>query len=145
MTVRPSPLDRRATIWFAIVGGAATTLYLLVALAGSATGFGAMPSSFAAYAVSSVFSYTGHRALTFRSTAPHARTAPRFLSLTVAQYLLALAIPAIVTDSAGLPAIVSYVAVCVAAPLVSLVALSRFVFQPAADRHPAPLQDLTHG
>lgn len=122
-------LGLRGTAAFAAVGTLATLTYFAVASAGSAIGLRAYMSSLAAYAVSSLLSYSGHRYLTFRSTAPVATTAPRFLQLTLAQYALALAIPAALTDVAGLSPTVSYLAVCILAPLTSLLVMSRYVFR----------------
>lgn len=119
----------RRTAAFGIVGVAATGIYFIVATAGSYLGWRAALASLAAYAVSSVFSYAGHRWLTFASSAPVSQTAPRFLQLTLLQYALAVAIPALITDVWGLPASVSYIAVCVLAPLVSLLVMSRYVFR----------------
>ena len=121
-------LDARGTIWFGVVGVAATAVYFVVAMAGSAVGMAAYVSSLAAYGVASLLSYCGHRVLTFRSTAAHSKTAPRFAALTALQYGLALAVPVLVTEAAGFSPLVSYLVVCVVAPLTSLLVMSRFVF-----------------
>ena len=121
-------LDRRTSLYFAVVGTAATGIYLALALAGSWLGFPAALSSLAAYAIAAVSSYAGHRWLTFRSAAPLAETAPRFAALTAAQYLIALAVPALLADYAGVRADIAYLGVCILVPLSSVVLMPRLVF-----------------
>jgi putative flippase GtrA len=121
----------RQTASFGVIGVAATVLYFVVATAASASGLKAMLSSLLAYGVSSLFSYLGHRWLTFRSAAPVTETGPRFALLTLLQYGLAVALPALLTDLAGFAPGISFAAVCLVAPLVSFVVMSRFVFRPA--------------
>lgn len=128
--MRLTGLDARGTAAFAFVGIAATLIYLMLALAGSRLGFAASASSLAAYLIAAGWSYAGHRWLTYRSQAPVARTAPRFVALTVAQYGIALIVPALLADHLGFRAEIAYLAVCGLVPLSSLV-LMRFVFDVA--------------
>lgn len=125
-------LDLRETICFAVVGGAATATYFIIAMAGTMLGSPAFVSSFAAYGIATLVSYGGHRMLTFRSAAPVAETAPRFAMLAGAQYGVALAIPAVLSDWAGVAPGVAYGAVCVLIPVTSYFLMSACVFP--ADR-----------
>ena len=129
MTSATNDMDKRRLVMFAAVGVSATLFYLLVALTANKLGLGAVASSFLAYSLSALLSYTGHRLLTFRSSASIRETAPRFAYLSIAQYVLALAIPVILTNFAGLPPLASFIAVCVLVPASSLLAMSRFVFR----------------
>lgn len=143
----PMTIDVFGTVRFALVGCVSTTLYLTIAYTASTLGVSAYLSSLLAYATASIFSYNGHRSFTFRSVKSVGETAPRFASLTFVQYVLALIIPAVLTEHAGLPPIVSFVAVTFVAPVVSLIAMSRFVFRPPmnGERHqPGPVKELTH-
>lgn len=129
MTSATNDFNSGRLVKFAAVGVSATLFYLLVALAANTLGLSAAASSLLAYSVSALLSYTGHRLLTFRSSASIRETGPRFVYLSIAQYGLALSIPVILTNLAGLPPLVSFVAVCVIIPASSLLAMSRFVFR----------------
>jgi putative flippase GtrA len=132
MTSATNDMDGERLITFAAVGISATLFYLLVALTANTLGLGAVVSSLLAYTLSALLSYTGHRLLTFRSSASIRETAPRFAYLSIVQYVIALAIPLILTNFAGLPPLASFIAVCVIVPASSLLAMSRFVFRAAA-------------
>ncbi len=125
---RIAGLDGRATLCFVAVGAAATGVYLGLALAGSWLGLPAALSSLAAFSIAAMWSYAGHRWLTFRSDAPATETAPRFVALSAAQYSIALAVPALLADYAGVRADIAYLGVCVLVPLSSLVLMPRLVF-----------------
>ncbi len=129
LTAVTATLDLRETICFAVVGGAATAIYLVVALAGTALGFPAFLSSLAAYGIATLVSYGGHRMLTFRSAAPIAETAPRFAMLSAAQFGIALAIPAVLSDWAGISPGITYGTVCVLIPVMSFFLMARCVFR----------------
>ena len=66
---------------FALVGGSATLLYLLIsiALAGGRTGIAPAAAHVLALLVATGFSYVGHHRFTFRLTSGHERHLRRFL------------------------------------------------------------------
>lgn len=138
MTDRGARLSGARLAWFVAVGLSATLVYFFVALALTYAAFPSAVSSLAAFGVSSAISYAGHRGLTFRTNAPHLATAPRFTGWVVLQSGLALIVPAILTDVAGLPAAGSFVAVCILMPVLSLLVLSRFVFATNVERASSP-------
>ncbi len=131
MTSPSAGLTGRTAVGFAVVGGVSTVLYFILALCGSAVGLPAFLSSLAAYAATAPVSFFGHRYLTFRSRAPLGETAPRFAAVALVQYLIALALPAALSDYAGLPPVIAYACVCVVVPVFSLFVMARCVFRPA--------------
>lgn len=127
--------DLRRTATFGLVGLISTGIYFVIASLLAATGIDAAVASLTGHGAGSVWSYLGHRWLTFRSNEPIAETAPRFLQLTVALYGLAVAIPALFTNLLGLPPVASFAIVCVAVPLTSLTVMSRYVFKAGPADH----------
>ncbi|WP_192499064.1 GtrA family protein [Skermanella pratensis] len=75
---------------FALVGGSATLVYLLISigLAGERTGMAPTAAHVLALLVATAFSYAGHHRFTFRLTSGHERHLRRFL--TCSGILLAL-------------------------------------------------------
>jgi putative flippase GtrA len=117
---------------FALVGAAATTLYAGLAWAGT-EGLG-LPSplaSIAAYALTALLSYAGHRSMTFASSRPHGEAAPRFGGIAVFGYVVALAAPWLLTEKLGAPSHAAILTTCVLVPIVNYASLAR-VFAPAS-------------
>ena len=79
---------------FAAIGVASTVLYAALALAFSHLGIGATGASVLAFLLAAVFSYAGHKYVTFVSGGRHAFELPRFLALSGAGL-------AVVSDPAG--------------------------------------------
>jgi putative flippase GtrA len=84
-----------------------------------------------------VWSYVGHRRISFRSEQPHRVAGPRFAVVTATGQGLAIAIPAVMADLAGMPQLAATAAVCVVCPAASFILNSRYVF---ADGRHAPDQ-----
>ena len=137
--MRPSGKSDRGLLWplasrelfsFALVGCSATFAYAAIALALQAvTGLPTALASLAAYACSSVLSYFGHRYLTFRSHRPHREAAGRFAAVTVAGYLTALVMPALVAWAFDAPPAAAIAGTALAIPAMNYVALSLLVFR----------------
>lgn len=116
------------------VGGAATGLYAILTWAAVATVSLPSPAaSLLAYLIASTFSYGAHRRFTFASSRPHAEALPRFSALSLAGYVTALAIPALLTETLGAPVWVSILVTCTVVPAANYLVLSRLVF---TDSHP---------
>ena len=115
---------------FVLVGGSATVIYATLAWA-AATGFGlSMPlASPLAYGLAALWSFFGHRVLTFRGASPHPRTRTRFMALALSGYAIAFAVPAIVDGFFGGRPEASILLTCLAIPLANYFVLSRYVFR----------------
>jgi putative flippase GtrA len=127
MTVDSAAIGR--ILRFTAVGLAAMAAY--AAIVTTLAALGLRPqwlASGCAYALAAIWSYVGHRRFSFRSDAPHAVAAPRFVIVTLTGQALAIAIPAVVTDLAGHPGHVATVLVCLICPAVSFLLNSSFVF-----------------
>lgn len=112
-----------------LVGGIATLLYAALSFAGTAAlGLPLTHASPLAYGLASIWSYAGHRWLTFGDRRPAKRAALRFSVLTVAGYGAAAAIPALVDGLLGGPPWLAILAVCVAIPAANYAILSRHIF-----------------
>jgi putative flippase GtrA len=126
----------RRLVRFTAVGLLAMAAYAVIVTALTVAGLRpAWLASGLAYALAAVWSYVGHRRFSFRSGAPHSVSGPRFALVTVTGQGLAVAIPALMTDLAGLPQLAATLAVCVVCPAASFLLNSRYVF---ADVRPAP-------
>jgi putative flippase GtrA len=130
MTAQPdADADPARLLRFAGVGLVSTALYAALACWGTAQ-LHLAPSiaSLLAYAAGAVFSYFGHRCITFRSRLPHRETSSRFAFFAVWGYAVALAAPLLLTDIGGLPAPVAVAFVSLAVPLLNFALLQRLVF-----------------
>ncbi|RUU29181.1 GtrA family protein [Mesorhizobium sp. M6A.T.Ce.TU.016.01.1.1] len=118
---------------FALIGIASTLIYAACAFLlsrGQATaGLPAALTSFAAYAIAALFSYTGHKYFTFISGGSHAMELPRFLLLTASGLAVAVALPGLLTQMLGVPASVPILLTCIAVPVINYVVLGRWVFR----------------
>jgi len=120
---------------FALVGIGATLLYAVLALGFSE--WAALPpvqASLAAYALATVFSYLGHKFVTFMSAGAHREEGPRFAVVAAAGFGIAAALPAVLSTGLGLPSYVPVVLTCVLVPLVNLFVLDRWVFANRSSR-----------
>lgn len=129
--IAASGIDGRKLSRFAVVGLAATALYAALALLFGSLGWSAVGASVAAYALAAVFSYAGHKFLTFMSQGSHASELPRFVASTSLGFGLATALPLILSGGLGLANAVSVIATCIVVPVVNFLLLDRFVFRPA--------------
>jgi putative flippase GtrA len=114
---------------FGVVGVSCAVLY--ASLAWSLTVIAGLPAivgSVTAYAISGVFSYLGQKLFTFRSAAPHAEAAPRFLLVFLAGVGVAACAPMLLTDRMRLPPLVAIVFTCGVVPVINYGVFSRLVF-----------------
>lgn len=116
---------------FAAIGAAATLLYAVLALAFTRLGMAATAASVFAFLLAAVFSYAGHKYVTFVSGGRHAFELPRFLAVSAAGLAVVSAMPAVLTGMLGLPAAVPILAACIVIPAVNYVVLGRWVFRDA--------------
>ncbi len=115
-----------------LVGGIATLLYACLSMAGTTiAGLPLLLVSPLSYGLASLWSYAGHRWLTFGDRQPAPRAALRFFCLTMAGYGAAAAIPAIIGGLFEGPPWLSILIVCIGIPAVNYVVLSRHVFSEA--------------
>lgn len=112
---------------FALIGVGATVLYGVLALV-LARALAPVQASVAAYAVATLFSYLGHKFVTFMSDGAHRTEAPRFLMLSAVGFAIATVLPALFTNLLGWPPIVAVIATCIVVPLLNLLVLDRWVF-----------------
>lgn len=125
---------------FAAIGAAATLIYAVAAFCLSG-GLGitilpAAPASLAAYFIAAIFSYWGHKYVTFLSGGAHVFEAPRFLALTALGLGFAWLLPTILVDGAGLPPAVPIAVTCILVPIVNYVVLDRWVFASGEEGRP---------
>lgn len=130
---RPS---RQRISRFAVIGVFATLVYAACASALSHGGLGLAPlpavqASLAGYLIAGMFSYAGHKYVTFASGGAHSVQIPRFLLLNAAGLALATALPSVMTGVMGLPAIMPIIITCIAVPVFNYVVLERWVFRDA--------------
>ena len=114
---------------FGMVGLLSTLLYATIAWSLTTwTRIDAAPASALAYGAAGLMGYWGQRRLTFRSTAAHSQTAPRFVAASALGAGIAMIAPLALTDRLGLPSIVAIAFTCGLVPLMNYVVLDRLVF-----------------
>lgn len=116
---------------FAAIGGVSTLIYAVLTLALSARqGFGlpATTGSIAGYGAGAVFSYCGHRFVTFMSDGAVGFEIVRFACATAIGFLLSVGLAVILTDVAGLPPLVPVAIASVLVPVLNFIILRKFVF-----------------
>ena len=118
------------TLRFGVVGGCSTLLYPLLAWGLGRAGLASVAASVAAYALAAVFSFNAHRRFTFSSAGEARAEVPRFVVVNAAGLAIATAAPLILTELLGLHPLVAIATTCVLVPLLSFLALDRFVFRP---------------
>ncbi len=115
---------------FLLIGGASTVLYAVLALAlSNVEGVGVTGASILAFGIAAVFSYVGHKYITFVSGGDHRFELPRFLVLTLLGLVVVSLLPAILCGVLDLPAAVPIVLACVFIPAVNYVVLGLWVFR----------------
>ncbi|MDG4894590.1 GtrA family protein [Mesorhizobium sp. WSM4976] len=119
---------------FAAIGGLSTLTYAVLTLALSDRHGLGMPVTFASmagYGAGAVFSYCGHRIVTFMSDGAVGFEIPRFAGATAIGFLLSFALAAVLTDLGGLSPSVPVALSCVLVPALNFVLLRKFVFAAA--------------
>lgn len=120
---------------FAAIGGLSTLIYAVLTLALSDRHGLGMPvtiASMAGYGAGAVFSYCGHRFVTFMSDGAVGFEVPRFAVATAIGFLLSLALAAVLTDIAGLSPSVPVALSSILVPALNFVLLRKFVFVAAS-------------
>ena len=116
---------------YAAIGGVSTLIYAVLTLALSAMhGFG-MPvtiASIAGYGAGAVFSYCGHRFVTFMSDGAVGFEIVRFACATALGFLVSVGLAVILTDVAGLPPLVPVAIASILVPVLNFIILRKFVF-----------------
>ncbi|TPI35949.1 GtrA family protein [Mesorhizobium sp. B3-1-9] len=116
---------------FAAIGGVSTLIYAGVTLALSdRDGFGmpATVASIAGYGTGAVFSYCGHRFVTFMSDGAVGFEIIRFACATAIGFLLTVGLTVVLADVVGLPALVPVAMACTLVPALNFIILRQFVF-----------------
>ena len=116
---------------FAAIGILSTVLYAALALTFNGLGIQATGASVLAFGVAAVFSYAGHKYVTYVSGGCHAFELPRFLALSAAGLAVVSMLPALLSGVLGLPAAVPVLFACIVVPAVNYVVLGRWVFRDA--------------
>ncbi|MDX8480578.1 GtrA family protein [Mesorhizobium sp. VK24D] len=120
---------------FAAIGGLSTLIYAVLTLALSdrhGLGMPATIASIAGYGAGAVFSYCGHRFVTFMSGGAVGFEIPRFAIATAIGFLLSLALAAVLTDLAGVSSSVPVALSSILVPALNFVMLRKFVFVAAS-------------
>ena len=120
---------------FVAIGGVSTLIYGVLTLALSDRHGLGLPATFAAmggYGAGAVFSYCGHRFVTFMSDGAVGFEIPRFAVANAIGFLLSFALAAVLTDLAGLSLSVPVALSCVLVPALNFVILRKFVFVAAS-------------
>lgn len=115
---------------FAAIGGLSTLIYALGTLTLSDRHFGlpATVAAITAYAAAAVFSYCGHRFVTFMSDGTVGFEVIRFACVTAIGFMLSVGLATILTDVAGFPPAVPVVLASVLVPVLNFIVLRKFVF-----------------
>ena len=116
---------------FAAIGILSTVLYAALALTFNGLGIQATGASVLAFGIAAVFSYAGHKYVTYVSGGRHAFELPRFLALSAAGLAVVSMLPALLSGVLGLPAAVPVLFACIVVPAVNYVVLGRWVFRDA--------------
>jgi putative flippase GtrA len=120
---------------FALIGIASTLIYAVCAFLLSALPRPVLPAalaSVAAYAIAAIFSYVGHKYVTFMSSGMHAFELPRFFLLTALGIGFSLLLPLILVDGFGARPVLPILITCVIVPAFNYFVLDRWVFAPGA-------------
>jgi putative flippase GtrA len=134
--MRSNCVGRFDSLWslrlsrFAAIGITSTTIYAALAFIFSHLGLTATGASVLAFLLAAIFSYAGHKYVTFVSGGRHAFELPRFLVLSVAGLAVVSILPAFLTGMLGLPAAAPFLLACVVIPIVNYVVLGIWVFAP---------------
>lgn len=116
---------------FVSVGIAATILYGGVAILlveWKVAALGMVSASMIAYAVAALFSYLGHKFVTFMSPGSHRVELPRFLALTGVGFAIAGGLSMLFAGMPGVPHYVPVLLTCVTVPIINFVVMDWWVF-----------------
>ncbi|TPN84224.1 GtrA family protein [Mesorhizobium sp. CU2] len=114
---------------FAAIGGLSTLIYAVGTLALSGRfGLSAAIGSVVAYGAGAVFSYCGHRFVTFMSDGAVGFELARFACATAVGFLLSVGLASILTDLGGLSPSIPVTLASVLVPVLNFVLLRKFVF-----------------
>ena len=114
---------------FVLIGFGSTALYALLAFALSRIQeLGVTAASVLAFGIAALFSYAGHKYVTFVSGGSHSFELPRFLVLSGVGLAVVAILPALLSDCFGLPAAIPILLACLAIPAINFVMLDRWVF-----------------
>ncbi|MBV1701316.1 MAG: GtrA family protein [Hyphomicrobiales bacterium] len=115
---------------YGLIGATGTVLYAVLAyLFIMRLGFANPPGSALAYTICGIISYFGNRTITFRSKAPVAVEAPRFIVSSLIGYGLATGLPLALQLAGHASPILAILAVCTAVPVANFFLLERFVYK----------------
>lgn len=116
---------------FAVIGAGTTVIYAVLALAFSYSGIAATGASVLAFLITALFSYAGHKYVTFASDGSHSFELPRFLTVSATSLTIVSVLPAVLTGVFGFPAAVPILLACLVVPAFNYVVLGRWVFRNA--------------
>ncbi len=85
-----------------MIGAGTTVIYAVLALAFSYSGIAATGASVLAFLIAAVFSYAGHKYVTFASDGSHTFEVPRFLTVSATSLTIVSVLPAVLTGVFGL-------------------------------------------
>jgi putative flippase GtrA len=125
------PSELAQVVRFGLIGGISTLIYAIVALllsSAAGAGLDATPASVAAYLTGAVFSYCGHRVVTFMSDGTVAFEVARFAAATAAGLALSTLLAAALTDLAGLPMWIPVLLASTIVPVLNFIIFRNYVF-----------------
>jgi putative flippase GtrA len=115
---------------FVLIGMASTVLYAVLAFTFTRMeGVGTTGASILAFALAAVFSYAGHKYVTFVSGDAHRLELPRFLALTAIGLAVVSLLPAILSGLFSFPTAVPILLACVVVPALNYIVLGNWVFR----------------
>jgi len=123
------PAQVMRLVKFLVVGGGSTLLY--AAIANGLVymgGLRAVQASVIAYLAGMVFSYFGHKHVTFHSNGSHGSELPRFIATNALGYAIAYFAPVVLTEHMGFAPAWAFLFVIVAVPVINFCLLTFFVF-----------------
>jgi putative flippase GtrA len=118
----------RELVSFVAVGAFNAAAYLLLASALKAFGLSTTLSSALAYAACVPPGYIAQRSWTFRSTSSVARSVPRYLSVQLVAWAVAIAATFVFAEVLGIPSLLSFAGAAASAAAVSFVLQRHWVF-----------------
>ena len=116
---------------FAVIGGMSTLIYAVVALILAqprSIGMPAVTASAFGYGAGAIFSYCGHRFVTFMSDGAVGFEIARFVGATAVGFMLSTGLAVILSDLVGLPPFVPVAVASILVPILNFIILRKFVF-----------------
>jgi len=114
---------------FATIGVASTLLYAVLALGLVHLGVDTTWASVIAFLLAAVFSYAGHKYVTYASGGRHVFEFPRFLALSLVGLGVVSILPVLLVGLLGMPPAIPILAACLVLPAFNYVVLGRWVFR----------------